>query len=109
MNFLLLVVLLSLVEFIGDTNLKIYARTDYFKNLLIGIISYILIVKLYIEALKQSNLIFTNAMWDAISTVITTGLAIFILHERLTNWQQWAGLITVVIGILLLNYGKKPI
>jgi multidrug transporter EmrE-like cation transporter len=109
MYFILLIILLSFIEFVGDTNLKIYARTDYLKNLLIGIVAYILLVKLYIEALKQSNLIFTNAMWDAISTIITTILAFFILHESLTNWQQWVGLITIIIGILLLNYGKKPI
>jgi multidrug transporter EmrE-like cation transporter len=108
MNFILLIVLLSVVEFVGDTNLKLYARNDYFKNLLIGIVSYVVIVKVYIEALKQGNLIFTNAMWDAVSTVITTILAVFILREKLINWQQWAGLITVLVGIFLLNYGKIP-
>lgn len=108
MQFILLIIFLSLVEFVGDTNLKLYARSNYKINLVIGIISYILIVKLYIESLKQSNLIFTNAMWDAISTIITTILAIFILHEKLTNWQQWVGLITVIVGTGLLNYGKKP-
>jgi multidrug transporter EmrE-like cation transporter len=108
MNFVLLIILLSLVEFVGDSNFKNYARTNTFKNLIIGVIAYIFVVKILIESFKQRNLIFTNAMWDAISTLISTLLAVFILREHLNNWQQWVGLFSIVFGILLLNYGKAP-
>jgi multidrug transporter EmrE-like cation transporter len=108
MNFILLIILLSLVEFIGDSNLKLYSRSKSAKNLIIGLIAYIFVVKILIESFKQSNLIFTNAMWDVISTLISTLLAVFIFKEGLTNWQQWAGLISTVLGLALLNHGKTP-
>ena len=109
MYFILLIILLSLVEFVGDSNLKIYSRSNTFRNLVIGIIAYILVVKILIVSFKQRNLIFTNAMWDAVSTLISTFLAVFILKEGLNNWQQWLGVISIILGITLLNYGKPPI
>ena len=108
MNFILLIILLSLIEFIGDSNLKLYSRSKSVKNLVIGIIAYIFVVRILIESFKKSNLIFTNAMWDVISTLISTLLAVFIFKERLNNWQQWAGLISTVVGLALLNHGKAP-
>jgi multidrug transporter EmrE-like cation transporter len=107
--FILLIIILSLVEFIGDSNFKLYARKNRIINLIIGIISYIIVIKVLIESLKQRNLILTNAMWDAISTLIGTLLAIFVLHETLNNWQQWVGISIIIIGIAFLNYGKKPV
>ena len=109
MNFIVLIILLSLTEFVGDANFKIYSRTNGIKNLIIGGIAYIVLIKILIEALKQRNLIFTNGMWNAIQTVTETLLAIFILHETLNNWQQWVGLASIVTGIFFLNYGKQPV
>jgi len=107
MHFILLITALSLVEYVGDSNLKFYSRNHQTKNLVIGIVAYIFVVKLLIEALKRRNLILTNGMWDAISTIIATFLAFFILHERLNNWQQWFGLASVIVGVVFLNWGKQ--
>ena len=104
MNFIVLIIFLSLAEFVGDANFKIYSRTNKFKNLVFGIIGYIFLIKILIEALKQRNLILTNGMWNAIQTVIETALAYWILHERLTSWTQWVGLSLIVSGIIFLNY-----
>jgi multidrug transporter EmrE-like cation transporter len=108
MNFILIIILLSLTEFVGDSNFKIYSRSNQLTNLVIGVIAYIFLIKILIEALKQHNLIITNGMWNAIQTIIETALAYFILKERLSNWQQWVGLGTIVLGIGFLNYGKLP-
>jgi multidrug transporter EmrE-like cation transporter len=108
MNFIVLIILLSLTEFVGDANFKIYSRTSQFGNLVMGILAYIVLVKILIEALKQHNLIITNGMWNAIQTITQTVLAYFILKERLTNWQQWAGLGSIVFGVIFLNYGTLP-
>uniref|UniRef100_A0A6C0IA39 Uncharacterized protein n=1 Tax=viral metagenome TaxID=1070528 RepID=A0A6C0IA39_9ZZZZ len=109
MNFILIIIFLSLAEFVGDSNLKSYARNNRIRNLIIGLVAYVVVIKCLIQALKQSNLIITNGMWNAIETVTETTLAYFILHERLTNWQQWVGLGTIVLGIGFLNYGKRPV
>ena len=108
MIFLILIVLISLVEYVGDSNFKFYARDGKMNNLVIGIISYAILIKLLISALKESNLIFTNSMWDGISAIISTLFAYFLLKERLNNKFQWTGLILVILGVLLLNFGKIP-
>ena len=103
MNFILLIILLSLAEFVGDANFKLYSRNNKLRNLIFGIIGYIVLVKILIEALKQKDLITTNGRWNAIQTIIQTVLACWILHERITSWQQWVGLSLIVSGILFLN------
>lgn len=60
------------MEYFGDENFKIYARNGTHKNLVYGVIFYALMLKLLIEALKRSNLIYMNGMWDNIRMVVVT-------------------------------------
>ena len=108
MIFLILIILISLVEYVGDSSFKSYAREGKMDRLIVGIIAYAILIKLLISALKESNLIFTNSMWDGISAIISTILAYFLLKERLNNKFQWTGVILVILGLLLLNFGKIP-
>ena len=109
MIFLLIIALMSLVEYAGDSSFKYFARSDKeYKYLVLGIIAYAIMIKLLITALKTGNLIYTNGMWDGISAVIETLLAYFLLRETLSNKFQWTGLILVIVGIFFLNIGKIP-
>lgn len=108
MNFIVLIILISLAEFVGDSNFKLYARNNKLRNLVVGILGYVVLVKLLVEGLKKTNLIFLNGYWNAIQTLIQSLLCIFILHETLDNGYQWLGLFTIVGGVFLLNVGKKP-
>ena len=103
MKFLLLIILLCLVEFGGDANFRIYAQKKQIKNLIIGCIFYILLVKILIESLKRNNVILTNGMWDGVSALIETVLAIVLLREKFTHWTQWVGITLIISGITLLN------
>lgn len=103
-----LITLLSFVEYIGDASFKTYARSDEGMYLIFGIIAYALMVKLLISALRTSNLIYTNGMWDGISAIIGTTLAFILLGERLSNKYQWGGLAMIIAGVFLINVGKIP-
>ena len=107
MRFLFLITLLSLVEFGGDANFRIYAQKNQIKNLLIGCIFYVLLVKILIKSLKRNNVILTNGMWDGVSALVGTVLAFFILHERVNHWSQWVGIGFIIFGITLLNFNVK--
>jgi hypothetical protein len=109
MMLIITIILLSLVEYIGDSNFKFYARTGNNNNLILGIIFYGLVIKFLIEALKSSNLIYANGMWDGVSTVIATVLAYFLLNETLNSPLQWIGLLMIVGGIFALHSGKVPV
>ena len=106
---ILLIIVISLVEYIGDSNLKTYARDKTnFNSLIVGSITYIIIVVLLIVTLKYTNVIFINGMWDGISAIVESFLAIVLLKERLVNKTQYMGLIMIIMGIFALNTGPVP-
>lgn len=107
-NFVFLVILLCLVEFVGDINFKLYARNNTNLNLIVGLIAYSVLIFILIKLFKHSNLIFTNGMWDGISSIISVLLAYFLFHERLNNKFQWLGLLLTIVGTVLLTVGKMP-
>lgn len=100
--------LMSVVEYFGDSSLKKYSREGSKWSLAVGIFMYILIVIFIIFALKRTNVMFMNGMWDAMSIVLETTLAYILLQETMTNKIQYVGLIFIVIGILIMNYGVPP-
>jgi multidrug transporter EmrE-like cation transporter len=106
---ILLIIIISLVEYIGDSNFKHYARNNLnYSNLLVGSIAYIIIICLLIIALKYTNLIFVNGNWDGISAIIGTILAFILLKERLKSPIQYTGLFLIISGIFALNAGPTP-
>jgi multidrug transporter EmrE-like cation transporter len=108
MLFILLIILLSLAEYIGDSNFKLYARSGQLSHLGIGLVAYAVLISIFIKSLARSNLIYANGMWDGVSAVITTILAFLLLGERLNNIQQWIGIAMIIGGIFALHTGKIP-
>ena len=111
MNIMFFVVILfaSLLEYLGDSNFKFYARGDDPKYLAYGGASYIVMVWVLIRLLKQSNVMYMNMLWDATSIIMETGLAYIFLGETLDNKYQWVGFVTIISGIVLMNIGNIPL
>lgn len=106
---LFLIILISLIEYIGDSNFKIYARNNNnYANLIIGSIAYIIVVTILIYVLKFTNVIYLNGMWDGVSAIIESTLAYVLLKERLQNPYQYFGLVLIILGIFTLNIGPIP-
>ena len=104
--YLLLIIILSFFEFIGDSNFKSYARSNKNSCLVFGMIAYLIMIFCLVTALKHGNLMFTNSMWDGISAILSTLGAYFLFHERLNNKLQWVGLGLIFVGCILLGQGK---
>jgi len=107
-SFVLTIISLSLLEFVGDSNFKFFARTDRPLYLMFGLLAYVAMVGVLVAALKQGNIIFTNGMWDGVSAILSTVLAYVLYKERLSNNYQWTGLAMVIAGCGLLGFGKVP-
>jgi multidrug transporter EmrE-like cation transporter len=106
---ILLIILISAIEYIGDSNFKFYARNNNNHNsLTIGLIAYVILVILLIFTLKYTNVMYVNGMWDGISAVIGSLLAYYLLKERLNNKYQYLGLFLIIGGIFSLNIGQVP-
>jgi multidrug transporter EmrE-like cation transporter len=106
--FFLIIFLLSFCEFIGDWNLKKFARNNNYNDLFIGLIMYILIIFILIKCFQKSNLIYVNGLWDSISAVLTVSFAYIFLGERLSNKSQYIGIFLILCGIILLSSGNIP-
>ena len=100
------ILILSLVEIIGDFAYKFYAYTDKLKYLLIGFISYIGVQYFLVESLKNSSVLYVNGMWDGISGLVESIASMVILGERLTMTSQYIGLALIILGIVLLKSNR---
>ena len=63
-------IMMSVVEIIGDFELKEYANGGTLLHLFIGIIGYIGVVIVLIISLKGSTVLLVNAAWDGTSALI---------------------------------------
>lgn len=108
MNILFLIVIVSIIEYFGDANFKIFARENKIKGLLMGIFMYAVMIAVLIAIIKRTNITYMNGLWDGTSAVIETLLAYILLHETLSNKIQYLGLIFIIIGIIAMNYGAIP-
>lgn len=61
-----------------------------------------------IRLLRQSNVMYMNIMWDAVSIILETLLAFILLGETLDNNYQIAGGLLIIIGIILMTIGNIP-
>jgi len=74
-----------------------------------GVVSYLSMMWFLVYILKNTNVAYMNLQWDGLSIIIETVLAFILLGETLSNPAQYTGAIMMIIGILLLNYGKIPV
>lgn len=100
--------LLCISELIGDTAFKFFTRTNLTQYLLGGIVAYTGVIYFLIQSLRTSNLIYVNGMWDGISAIISTTILYFLLGEKLNTSLQYAGLLMIIAGVLLLWWGGVP-
>ena len=96
-------VLLSLIEIVGDFALKQYANGGTSIHLFFGIIGYIGVVIMLIISLKGSTVLMVNAAWDGTSGLIESLASIIILGERFEHHSQYAGVILIICGLYLLK------
>ena len=92
----------SFIEFFGNSNFKKYAQGGSRENLAAGFLFYSIMIYFLLQAFKTSNLIYVNTMWDAISTIISAGLA-FILLNEIPSAKQILGIILIVSGIIFME------
>ena len=105
----LYILLVSFIEYFGDSNLKFYARYGGYKYLFLGISFYVLLINYIIKLLRMSNIIYMNVSWDITSAILESIMAFLFLGERLNNAYQYIGLVVSFLGMFLLRIGEIPI
>jgi multidrug transporter EmrE-like cation transporter len=97
------IILLSFAEVLGDFGFKTFARTGTKASFAQGSLGYVAIIYFLIKSLKQGNVLYVNGMWDGISAIIESVAAYLILGERLSRPSEYAGLVLIIAGILMLH------
>ena len=106
LQFLGEITIASLVEYVGDASFKMYARLNSHWYLLLGVISYIVLVYMLIHILTYSNVLQMNIQWDAMSVILESLLAYLLLNEVFSDPLQWVGFFLIVTGLIVMNLGK---
>ena len=96
------VFLLSLAEIFGDFQLENYATTDNLVSLSNGILGYAGVVYILIKSLRQRNVLFVNASWDGMSSILETLAAMIFLGETLKTTSEYIGLVLIISGLFFL-------
>jgi hypothetical protein len=96
-------IILSVVEIIGDFSYKQFANHGGIMPFLSGSLSYIGIVYMLIVSLQNSTVLMVNAGWDGVSGIIESICAYIFLGERFTYVSQYFGIVMIMIGLYLLK------
>lgn len=99
------IVMMSLVEIVGDFGFKGVARHPTPLNWASGIGGYIGIVYYLIKTLRVGNVTYVNGMWDGVSGIIETAAAYLLFGETLNTKWQYMGILMVAAGLVLLKTG----
>ena len=94
---------LVLTEIIGDFGYESFANHGGIKNFATGTIGYIGVVYYVIRALQGSNILLINGVWDGLSALIESLAAFIILGERFETWQEYFGLVLIIVGLICLK------
>jgi multidrug transporter EmrE-like cation transporter len=106
--FIFNIIALTILQYLADVNLKTYARMGTKMSLFYAALCYIGVMAMFVYSVKYSNVLYTRALENGISTVLESVLAYYLLKESMTNRYQWSGLGLVILGVAMLNIGKIP-
>jgi len=95
------------IEIVADFALKSYANGGGWAALDMGVMGYVGVIFFLIRALTGSTILYVNGMWDAISTLMESAAAFFILGERFADPLQYVGLALVISGTYFLARGRR--
>jgi len=101
------ILILSVVEIIGDFGYKTFANTGGIVPFIIGTTGYIGVVIMLIVALQNSTLMMVNGAWDGVSGLTESAAAYIFLGERFEHKFQYIGLILIALGLYLLKIPLK--
>lgn len=97
------ILILSLIEIVGDFGLKSFANKGGLISLATGIGGYIGVISMLIVCLQNSTLMMVNGAWDGISGILSPIAAYIFLGERFQHTSQYLGIIMISAGLYFLK------
>ena len=101
-------ILLSIVEIIGDFSFEKFANSGLPSAFGMGLAGYAGVIFFLIKSLAGSSILYVNAIWDGISSLLESFAAYFFLGERFQNPLQYLGVAFIIIGMFFLKQHRIP-
>jgi multidrug transporter EmrE-like cation transporter len=101
------IILITVVETIGDFGYKQFADHGGIFPFAIGTLGYLGVVGLLIVTLQNSTVLMVNGAWDGISGLFESACAYIFLGERFQDPLQYVGLLMIAGGLYLLKIPLK--
>jgi multidrug transporter EmrE-like cation transporter len=90
------------IEALGDYYLAEFAINGLASGVLIGYLSYAIVLVLFVSSIRTMGLAWSNSAWDGWSNIATNLVAVYGLGEK-PSVTQYIGMSLISIGIILLG------
>ena len=94
---------LVFAEIVGDFGFKEFANKGGLTPFFTGTVGYVAVGYFLIRSLQGSTILMVNSAWDGISTIIENIAAFVFLGERFESWNEYIGMILIIIGLLFMK------
>jgi multidrug transporter EmrE-like cation transporter len=91
-----------LIEALGDYYLAEFAINGLASGVVIGYLSYAIVLVLFVSSIRTMGLAWSNSAWDGWSNIATNLVAVYGLGET-PSTTQYIGMVFISIGLLLLG------
>jgi len=91
-----------LIEALGDYYLAEFAINGLASGVVIGYLSYAIVLVLFVSSIRTMGLAWSNSAWDGSSNIATNLVAVYGLGEK-PSTTQYIGMGLISFGILLLG------
>jgi len=101
---LLFVLAMTSAELFGNAHLKWFAENGKHHHLGLGILAWVVVLYFLVKTLKNSDMMWTCIMWEAMIVVGGAITAYIFFGEKFTHWIQWLGLLFALGAAICINY-----
>ena len=99
--------LMSITEIFGNRNIQNYAKSNRYKDLLLGILGYMGVIFFLSRSFVHGNMLWVSTMWEGMIIVLGTAFAYFYLGERFHHPVQYLGIILGLMAMSCVHYGGQ--
>lgn len=104
---LLIIVLISICELIGQSCLKyLNVHNDEYQYYIFGVIAYAMVCYLLLESYNYKGMGMINVLWSGMSILVILTASIIMFDEKLTLFDK-IGVLLILLGMFLVSIEDK--
>lgn len=98
----LFISLTAVLDVISSIVIKEWTINGHIGDLMLGVLALAASGVAFSFSMRYFGLAISNILWNSFSTIVLTGVAFFLFHEKLTA-QQLIGIGVILCGVILVG------